>query len=80
MLTYMCIYIVDCFVYYVKLDCIIYHVIKLHILGMELVGESSHQKKRRITWKKEGLVQTFLEVCLHETIKNGREGSSLKPV
>ena len=45
---------------------------------MELVGESSHQKKRRITWKKEGLVQTFLEACIHETIKNGREVSSLK--
>ncbi|KAJ9561707.1 hypothetical protein OSB04_006867, partial [Centaurea solstitialis] len=45
---------------------------------MELVGESPHQKKRRITWKKEGLVQTFLEACLHEMIKNGREGSSLK--
>ncbi|KAJ9542836.1 hypothetical protein OSB04_029342 [Centaurea solstitialis] len=45
---------------------------------MEFVGESPHQKKRRITWKKDGLVQTFLEACLHETIKNGREGSSLK--
>ena len=47
-------------------------------LGMELVGESSQQKKRRITWKKDGLVQTFLDACIHETIKNGREGSSRK--
>ena len=46
-------------------------------LGMKLVGESSHQQKCKITWKKEGLVQTFLETCIHETIKNGREGSSL---
>lgn len=46
---------------------------------MELVGESLNQKKRRLNWKQDGLVRTFLEACLQETIKNGREGSSLKP-
>lgn len=46
---------------------------------MELVGEFSHQKIRRTTWKKEGMVEIFLEACMHEMIINGREGSSLVP-
>nr|GEX27170.1 mitogen-activated protein kinase kinase kinase 5-like isoform X2 [Tanacetum cinerariifolium] len=47
-------------------------------LCMENVGESSRQKKPRLNWKKESVVKTFLEACIHEVAVNGRDGSSLK--
>ena len=45
---------------------------------MENVGESSKQKKPRLNWKKESVVKTFLEACIHEVAVNGRDGVSLK--
>ncbi|GJV44379.1 hypothetical protein Tco_1428915 [Tanacetum coccineum] len=45
------------------------------VAGMENVGESSKQKKPRLNWKKESVVKTFLEACIHEVVVNGRDGS-----
>lgn len=45
---------------------------------MDNVGEGSQPKRRRINWKKESVVQTFLEACIHEITIHGREGTSLK--
>ncbi|GKE01823.1 hypothetical protein Tco_1389806 [Tanacetum coccineum] len=42
---------------------------------MENVGESSKQKKPKLNWKKESVVKTFLEACIHEVAVNGRDGS-----
>lgn len=47
---------------------------------MENFGESSQAKKPRVNWKKENVVKTFPESCLHEISVNGREGGSLKAV
>ena len=44
-------------------------------VGMENVGESS---KPRLNSKKESVVKTFLEDCIHEVSVNGRDGVSLK--
>lgn len=43
-------------------------------------AESSQSKKPRVNWKKENVVKTFIESCLHEISMNGREGGSLKAV
>ncbi|GJY66204.1 Myb/SANT-like domain-containing protein [Tanacetum coccineum] len=48
------------------------------LYGMENIGEYSKQKKPRLNWKKESVVKTFLEACIHEVAVNGRDGSSLK--
>lgn len=46
---------------------------------MDVVGEGSQAKRRRINWKKESVVRTFLEACIHEVVIHGREGTNLKP-
>ncbi|XP_024979053.1 uncharacterized protein LOC112516268 [Cynara cardunculus var. scolymus] len=52
----------------------------VNVLDIENFGESSQSKKPRVNWKKENVVKTFIESCLHEISVNGREGGSLKAV
>ncbi|XP_024974728.1 L10-interacting MYB domain-containing protein-like [Cynara cardunculus var. scolymus] len=47
---------------------------------MSNFGESSQSKKPRVNWKKENMVKTFIESCLHEISVNGQERGSLKAV
>ncbi|GJS79614.1 hypothetical protein Tco_0729495 [Tanacetum coccineum] len=47
--------------------------LEVTVAGMENVGESSKQKKPRLNWKKESVVKTFLEACIHEVAVNGRD-------
>lgn len=46
---------------------------------MEQTSETQKPKRTRVSWRNESLVKTFLEACIREVVKNGREGASLKP-
>ncbi|KAJ9564195.1 hypothetical protein OSB04_000161 [Centaurea solstitialis] len=60
----------------VTLKCLV--TLDMQSLGMEQSGESSQQKRVRISWKDLNVVKTFLEACILEVGLNGKEGTSLK--
>ncbi|XP_071739639.1 L10-interacting MYB domain-containing protein-like [Rutidosis leptorrhynchoides] len=51
-----------------------------YISNMEQGSEPTNRKRVRISWKDTNVEKTFIEACLQEVARSGREGGGLKPL